>query len=123
MAMKVYGLNVHKSRCWVHIRNEDEILKECSISWTPEGLENFQQILHDQQVTRMVMESSNMYWIPIYRLFNPKIECRVINAYQRRLLGKHKTDEREAQDLARWSLLNVATAFLSHQFLSTNNDS
>lgn len=99
--MNVCGLDVHKSRCWVHIQDENGVLHKSSILRTPEGLEKLQQILHEHQTSKVIMESTNTYWIPIYRLINPNIECCVINAFQRKVLGKHKTDERDAEDLAR----------------------
>jgi transposase len=108
--MKVCGLDVHKSRCWVHIRDENGVICETTFSRTPEGLETIHNLLSDHQVTKIVMESTNSYWLPIYRLLHNKFDCYVINAYQRKVLGKHKTDTRDAEDLARWGLLDVVSA-------------
>ncbi|MHA2330051.1 MAG: IS110 family RNA-guided transposase, partial [Candidatus Hodarchaeales archaeon] len=110
LAMKVCGLDVHKSRCWVHIRDENGVICETTFSRTPEGLETIHNLLSDHQVTKTVMESTNSYWLPIYRLLHNKFDCYVINAYQRKVLGKHKTDTRDAEDLARWGLLDVVSA-------------
>jgi transposase len=108
--MKVCGLDVHKSRCWVHIRDENGIIHESTFSRTPEGLETVHKLLSDHQVNKIVMESTNSYWLPIYRLLHKQFTCYVINAYQRKVLGKHKTDTRDAEDLARWGLLDVVSA-------------
>ncbi len=108
--MKVCGLDVHKSRCWVHIRDENGVICETTFLRTPEGLETLYTLVSDHQVTKIVMESTNSYWLPIYRLLHKNFDCYVINAYQRKVLGKHKTDTRDAEDLARWGLLDVVTA-------------
>jgi len=56
------------------------------------------------------MESTNSYWLPIYRLLHNEFDCYVINTYRRKVLGKHKTDTRDVEDLARWELLDVVSA-------------
>ena len=38
------------------------------------------------------------------------MECCVINAYQKKVLGKHKTDIRDARDLATWGQFNMVSA-------------
>ena len=108
--MKVCGIDVHKSRCWVHIRDENGVLHESTFIRDPEGLETIYELLLKYQVNKVIMESTNSYWLPIYRLLCDNYECIVINAFQRKVLGKHKTDVRDAEDLARWGLLDVVNA-------------
>jgi transposase len=60
------------------------------------------------------MESTSTCWKAIYQvLAKLKIECCVVNAYQLIVLGIYKTDERDAELLAIWGLLNVLnTSFI-----------
>ena len=65
--MNVSGLDVHKSRCWVHIRGENGMILETVIDRDPRGLEALAKLYTKYEVELVVMESTNTYWIPIYR--------------------------------------------------------
>ena len=78
----------HKSRCWVHIRDEGGIVLETTIVRDLGGLEALVKLYEKHEVEKVVMESTSTYWIPIYRRLEKQLECCVINAYQRKVLGK-----------------------------------
>lgn len=103
----VCGLDIHKSDVWVHIRDFRGVIKETTFERTTEGLVKLQQCIQDNHVSAVIMESTNTYWRKVYETLIEVAKCVVVNAHQLKELGKHKTDERDADLLARCYMCNL----------------
>lgn len=110
--MIVSGLDVDKSRVWVHVLDEKgNTLFATDVARDHIGLTKLQRYMVKYHVTKVVMESTSTYWMPIHVCLKRFVrEICVVNAYQLKVLGKHKTDKRDAELLATWGLLNVLQA-------------
>ena len=113
--MNVCGIDVHKIHLWVHIKDvKGNDVFATTVRRDPKGLQSLGRLCQQYHVSKVIMESTSTYWKAIYQvLHKQQIECCVVNAYQLKVLGKHKTDERDAELLATWGLLNVLnTSFI-----------
>jgi len=111
-SISISGLDIHKSRVWVHVLDhKGNEISERIVNRDPAGLETLQQLYQTLKTEKVVMESTSSYWIPVYRqLDHLDVDNKiVVNAYQMKVLGRHKTDKRDAKRLAQWGLLNVLT--------------
>jgi transposase len=110
--MIVSGLDIDKPRIWVHIVNDQgDTIFTTNIPRNPRGLVSLKSIMTKFKVDRVVMESTSSYWKSLYTMLQAVVpELCVVNAYQLKVLGKHKTDKRDAHLLATWGLLNVLQA-------------
>jgi transposase len=64
--------------------------------------------LREQQVTHIAMESTGVYWKPVYHLLEGNFELLVVNAHHVKALPGRKTDVKDAEwicDLLRHGLL------------------
>jgi transposase len=114
--MYVCGIDVHKIHLWVHIKDaKGTDVFSTTVRRDPKGLQTLKSICQQYQVSMVIMESTSTYWKAIYLVLEKlKIECCVVNAYQLKVLGKHKSDERDAELLATWGLLKVLnTSFIT----------
>ena len=111
LSITVIGIDVHKILLWVHIKDEkgNDIFKS-KFRRNPKGLQSLKKLCQQYQVDKVIMESTSTYWYPVYnKLKTVCNECCVVNAYQLKVLGRHKTDDRDAELLATWGLLNILT--------------
>ncbi|NIQ04180.1 MAG: IS110 family transposase [Candidatus Korarchaeota archaeon] len=107
--MNVCGIDVHKIHLWVHIKDDKgNDVFATTFRRNPKGLQSLKRLCQQNHVSKAIMESTSTYWKPVYQILDKvRIECAVVNAYQLKVLGKHKTDDRDAELLATWGLLNV----------------
>lgn len=106
------GLDVHKQTvvaCVVVSANNGQADKETrTFATLTENLEELAQWLRERQVTHVAMESTGVYWKPIYNLLDGQFEILVVNAEHVKALKGRKTDVQDAEwlaDLLRHGLL------------------
>ena len=103
---RVAGLDVHKRTVWVAVRLPGErpgerivITKSFKTFWRP--LRTMAAWLAGQGVTDAAMESTGVYWWPVYHaLAQAGIEVCVCNAAHMRNVPGRKTDLRDCQWIA-----------------------
>ena len=78
----VCGLDVHKDSVFVCIlRNEKGEKFEAKYGVLTPELEEFHQLLLTHEVKEVTMESTSIYWYPIWRILSD-IEClKLVNPY------------------------------------------
>lgn len=106
------GLDVHKQTvvaCVVVSANNGQADKETrTFATLTENLGELAQWLRERQVTHVAMESTGVYWKPIYNLLDGQFEILVVNAEHVKALKGRKTDVQDAEwlaDLLRHGLL------------------
>ena len=103
----VCGLDVHKDSVFL-----------CILCETGEIFENVYGVLthqlhgmcHDMKkrgVTEVSMESTSVYWIPIWRILEPHFQLKLVNPYFIRQLPGRKSDVKDAQWIAECTLKNL----------------
>jgi transposase len=106
------GLDVHKASVvgWVMVTEASGQVTSFSRTFgtmTPEVLA-LSDWLRGHQVTHVAMESTGVYWKPIYNLLEGVFELLVVNAQHVKALPGRKTDVKDAEwicDLLRHGLL------------------
>jgi transposase len=97
---KVCGLDVPKDTIFLCILagNGQTFLKEYS-TLTPD-IEAIRDLIKEQQVREVAMESTGIYWIPVWRILQGHVEMRLVNPYFIKQLPGRKTDVKDAQWIA-----------------------
>src|SRR4051812_37852558 len=106
------GLDVHKASvvaCVMVTGDNGQVQAETSTfgTTTPDVLA-LGDWLRERQVTHIAMESTGVYWKPVYHLLEGNFELLVVNAHHVKALPGRKTDVKDAEwicDLLRHGLL------------------
>lgn len=97
---KVCGLDVHKDSVFMCILTENgEKIEEVFGTLTPE-LDRLRDLLVSHHVGKVAMESTSIYWIPIWRVLESDFDVKLVNPYFIRQLPGRKTDVKDAQWIA-----------------------
>jgi transposase len=98
---KVCGLDVHKDNVFTCILNEkgEKILEERFGTLTPE-LDRLRSVLVAHGVGRVAMESTSIYWMPIWHVLESDFEMKLANPYFIKQLPGRKSDVKDAHWIA-----------------------
>ncbi len=99
--MKVSGLDVHKDSvfCGVYNGKKQSEVKEYT-TLTPD-IELLGEYLQKQGVKQVAMESTSIYWIPIWNILESMgFELMLVNPYLIKQMPGRKTDVKDAQWIA-----------------------
>jgi len=98
---RVFGMDVHKNVLVTTIITEEG--EETRWSGVEAGdLKNLMEWLKEKNCLKGVMESTGIYWVPIYvTLVDNGFQVTVANAHQVKAIPGRKTDELDSQWLAR----------------------
>ena len=97
---KVCGLDVHKDTIFLCIlaENGQTFIKEFGAN-TPDIIE-MRDLLQANQVREVAMESTGVYWIPIWRILQGHFELKLVNPYFIKQLPGRKTDVKDSEWIA-----------------------
>jgi transposase len=70
-----YGLDVHKDSVFMCIINESGVLKEQKFTTLTSDLYELRSQLELYGVCQVAMESTSIYWIPIWRVLSEGFCC------------------------------------------------
>jgi len=97
------GLDVHKDTvvACVRILSKTRTRREVqTFSTTTEGLLKLGDWLGEHEVTHAVMESTGVYWKPVWHVLEGMVDLSLANAAEVRNLPGRKSDVNDAQWLA-----------------------
>jgi hypothetical protein len=94
---KACGLDVHKDSVFACIKNEqgEKILEKRYGTLTPD-LIALRDMLVEHNCGRVAMESTSIYWIPIWHVLESDFELTLANPYFIKQLPGRKTDKKDA---------------------------
>jgi transposase len=99
--MKQYcGLDVHKDSVFMCIINESGVLKERKFTTLTSDLYELRSCLELHDVCQVAMESTSIYWIPIWRVLVDRFDLKLVNPLFIKQLPGRKTDVRDAHWIA-----------------------
>lgn len=101
------GLDVHKKTVMA-CAMMPESRETRTFSTTTKGLLELADWLREHQVTHVAMESTGVFWKPVYNLLEDEFTVWVVNAHHAKALPGRKTDVKDAEwiaDLLRHGLL------------------
>ena len=103
----VCGLDVHKDSVFVCILNENGAKFEAKYGVLTPELEELHQLLLTHEVKEVTMESTSIYWHPIWRILSD-IEClKLVNPYFIKQLPGRKSDVRDAAWIAECTIKDL----------------
>ena len=96
----VCGLDVHKDSIFVCILNENGILFQDKIGVLTPDLERLVDVLLEHSATEVCMESTSIYWMPVWRILEPYFSLKLVNPYFIKQLPGKKSDVKDAEWIA-----------------------
>jgi transposase len=97
---KVCGLDVHKDSIFMCILDENgQVILEEFSTLTPD-IERMRDLLKEQKVSELAMESTGIYWIPVWRILEGYFDLKLVNPYFIKQLPGRKSDIKDAQWIA-----------------------
>ena len=98
---QVCGLDVHKDSVFVCILNENGIVFQEKFGVLTPELEHLASVLQEHDVGEVCMESTSIYWMPVWRVLEPYVaELKLVNPYFIKQLPGKKSDVKDAEWIA-----------------------
>jgi transposase len=103
----VCGLDVHKDSVFACILNENGEKFECKFGVLTPELEELHQLLLTHDVKEVTMESTSIYWHPIWRVLDDIEDLKLLNPYFIKQLPGRKSDVRDAAWIAECTMKDL----------------
>ena len=103
----VCGLDVHKDSVFLCILCETGEIFEKVYGVLTHELQSMCLEMKSRGVTEVSMESTSVYWIPIWRILEPHFRLKLVNPYFIRQLPGRKSDVKDAQWIAECTLKDL----------------
>ena len=96
----VCGLDVHKDSVYLCILSSTGEIVEKVFGVLTFQLAKMRDLMLKHHVQEVGMESTGVYWIPIWRVLDPHFKLKLVNPYFIKQLPGHKSDVKDAQWIA-----------------------
>lgn len=103
----VCGLDVHKDSVFVCFLNENGDKFEAKYGVLTPELEELHKSLLDHGVKEVTMESTSIYWHPIWRILEDIEDLKLVNPYFIKQLPGRKSDVRDAAWIAECTMKDL----------------
>lgn len=100
MNKTVCGLDVHKDSVFCCILCADGRKIQHKFGVLTEELETLRDLMESENVEECAMESTSIYWIPIWRVLENSVRLHLVNPYFIRQLPGKKSDVKDAEWIA-----------------------
>lgn len=97
---RVAGLDVHKDTIFACVKKGRYQSGVKEFDTTTKGLEELFHWLSGEQVVKVAMESTSIYWMPIWRALEQEFKLYLVNPYFIKQMPGRKTDIKDAQWIA-----------------------
>lgn len=97
---QVCGLDVHKDSIFACILNENGVIFSEKYGVLTTDLERLLSVLQQHEVREVCMESTSIYWMPVWRVLEPHLELKLVNPYFIKQLPGRKSDVKDAEWIA-----------------------
>ena len=95
------GLDVHQSTVVASIKGKDIMERTKTFGTFTEELETLVCYLQNEGVTHIAMESTGVYWKPVYYVLEEYFEILLVNARHIKNVPGHKTDKKDSEWIAK----------------------
>ena len=103
----VCGLDVHKDTVYLCILCSDGEIFEKVFGVLTHQLRDMRRLMQSHGVTEVTMESTAMYWIPVWRVLEPHFRLKLVNPYFIKQLPGRKSDVKDAQWIAECTMKDL----------------
>ena len=98
---QVCGLDVHKDSVFACILNENGVIFQEKFGVLTPDLEQLASALQEHDVSEVCMESTSVYWMPVWRVLEPYVaDLKLVNPYFIKQLPGKKSDVKDAEWIA-----------------------
>lgn len=97
---QVCGLDVHKDSVFVCILNENGVVFQEKFGVLTTELEQMLGIMREHDVSDVCMESTSIYWMPVWRVLEPYFDLKLVNPFFIKQLPGKKSDVKDAEWIA-----------------------
>lgn len=97
---RVCGLDVHKDSIFVCILGDEGIIYQNKFGVLTPELEQMAGEMHRHGVQEVAMESTSIYWLPVWRVLDPYFDLKLVNPYFIKQLPGRKSDAKDAEWIA-----------------------
>lgn len=97
---RVCGLDVHKDSIFVCILGDEGIIYQNKFGVLTPELEQMVSEMHSNGVQEVAMESTSIYWLPVWRVLDPYFDLKLVNPYFIKQLPGRKSDAKDAEWIA-----------------------
>ena len=103
----VCGLDVHKDSVYLCVLCDTGEIFENVYGVLTHQLKDMCRTMKARGVTEVTMESTAVYWIPIWRVLEPHFHLKLVNPYFIKQLPGRKSDVKDAQWIAECTLKDL----------------
>lgn len=97
---RVCGLDVHKDTIFASVKKGRYSSEVREFSTFTDGLEELRVWLKEEQVERVAMESTGIYWMPVWRALEDDFKLLLVNPYFIKQMPGRKSDVADARWIA-----------------------
>ena len=101
------GLDVHKDSVFLCIIDETGVIYREKFGVLTPDLERLSSTMKEYQVAEVAMESTSIYWIPIWRVLEGDFILHLVNPYFIKQLPGRKSDVKDAEWIATCLMKNL----------------
>lgn len=102
------GLDVHKKVVVATIDGEGIKKQTCEFSTVTSSLKELRDWLLEHEVTHVAMESTGVFWKPVYNILEPAgLTVWIVNAAHMKYVPGHKTDKKDSAWLCKLLLAGL----------------
>jgi transposase len=95
------GLDVHRSIITATIRKSDDNLETREFDAYTSSLKSLRDWCKAEKVTHIAMESTGVYWKPVFNVLEEDFEILLVNARHVKNVPGHKTDKKDSRWLSK----------------------
>ena len=97
---RVSGLDVHKDTVFLCIVDDDGVVLRSKYGVLTPELEQMAGVMVEYGVEEAAMESTSIYWMPVWRVLEPYFSLRLVNPFFIKQLPGKKSDIKDAEWIA-----------------------
>ena len=97
---RVSGLDVHKDSVFLCIVDDDGVVFQSKYGVLTPELEQMAGVMVEYGVEEAAMESTSIYWMPVWRVLEPYVALRLVNPFFIKQLPGKKSDVKDAEWIA-----------------------
>lgn len=101
------GIDIHKSVLVATVMGKGIKLETRSFDAFTESIENLRDWLKELGITHVAMESTGIYWKPVYNILEEDFEIVLVNAQHLKSIPGNKTDKKDSRRIAKLLLAGL----------------
>lgn len=109
------GLDVHRSSITATVMKSDDNLETREFTAYTSSLKSLRDWCKEEGVTHIAMESTGVYWKPVFNVLEEDFEILLVNARHVKNVPGHKTDKKDS----RWLSKLLLSGLLKGSFIPT----